>query len=94
MKIFQVHFNCVLFCICSLTYRLSYLSLVRVPFVRVLFVRQMKYELRKKMKREIEELQDLILRDDDDEHFREIEADRIRRQLQLATYHARFKPRG
>jgi len=55
-------------------------------------LRQMKNGLRKKMEREIEDLQEQIFRDDDDAHFREIEADRIRRQLQLATYHAKFKP--
>ena len=52
----------------------------------------MRNGLRKKMEREIEDLQEQIFRDDDDAHFREIEADRIRRQLQLATYHAKFKP--
>ena len=50
----------------------------------------MKSGLRKKMADEISELQELIVRDDDDCHFREIEADRVRRQLQLATYHAKF----
>lgn len=50
----------------------------------------MKKGLRQKMEKEIENLQDMIVRDDDDAYYREIEADRLRRQLQLATYHAKF----
>ena len=53
-------------------------------------LRRMKSGLRVKMEREIEELQDRIVRDDEEMYFRELEADRIRRQLQLATYHSKF----
>nr|XP_039265456.1 centrosomal protein of 95 kDa-like [Styela clava]XP_039265458.1 centrosomal protein of 95 kDa-like [Styela clava]XP_039265459.1 centrosomal protein of 95 kDa-like [Styela clava] len=54
-------------------------------------IRQMKRGLRQKMEKEIGDLQDMIARDDEDAYFREIEADRLRRQLQLATYHAKFQ---
>nr|CAB3230078.1 centrosomal protein of 95 kDa-like [Phallusia mammillata] len=53
-------------------------------------LRKMKSGLRQKMEREISNLQERITRDDEDVYFREMEADRIRRQLQLATYHAKF----
>ncbi|XP_076810131.1 centrosomal protein of 95 kDa-like [Clavelina lepadiformis] len=53
-------------------------------------LRQMKSGLREKMEREVRDLQERIVRDDEDIYFREMEADRIRRQLQLATYHAKF----
>ena len=46
--------------------------------------------LRQKMEKEIITLQEQIARDDDDIYFRELEADRIRRQLQMATYNAKF----
>nr|XP_002124068.1 centrosomal protein of 95 kDa-like [Ciona intestinalis] len=54
-------------------------------------LRQMKTGLREKMEREVSELQERIARDDHDIYYRELEADRIRRQLQMATYHAKFK---
>uniref|UniRef100_H2XX99 DUF5745 domain-containing protein n=1 Tax=Ciona intestinalis TaxID=7719 RepID=H2XX99_CIOIN len=50
-------------------------------------LRQMKTGLREKMEREVSELQERIARDDHDIYYRELEADRIRRQLQMATYH-------
>ena len=46
--------------------------------------------LRQKMEKEICSLQEQIARDDDDSYFREVEADRVRRQLQMATYNAKF----
>ena len=52
----------------------------------------MKRGLREKMEREIVELQSRIVRDDEDTYLRDMEADRIRRSLQLATYHSKFKP--
>lgn len=42
------------------------------------------------MEKEISDLQEMITRDDDDAYFREVEADRIRRQLQLSTFHAKI----
>ena len=46
--------------------------------------------LRQKMENEISNLQEQIARDDDDIYFREVEADRVRRQLQMATYNVKF----
>ena len=46
--------------------------------------------LRHKMEQEISSLQEQIARDDDDIYFREVEADRVRRQLQMATYNVKF----
>lgn len=44
----------------------------------------MKNEMRKKMEREIEMFQEQLYRDEDDEYFRQIEADRLRHQLQVS----------
>ena len=46
--------------------------------------------LRQKMENEISNLHEQIARDDDDIYFREVEADRVRRQLQMATYNVKF----
>lgn len=48
---------------------------------------QMKKELRKKMEKEIKELQDQLVRDDDDAYFRQLDADRVIHNLQMAKYH-------
>ncbi|XP_061187769.1 centrosomal protein of 95 kDa-like [Saccostrea echinata] len=48
---------------------------------------QMKKELRKKMESEIHLLQDQFVRDDDDAYFRQLDADRVIHNLQLAKYH-------
>ncbi|XP_067914572.1 centrosomal protein of 95 kDa-like isoform X2 [Heterodontus francisci] len=45
-----------------------------------------KKELRAKMEKEIHELQEMIIRDDDDVHFRELEVERVQRQLQMASF--------
>lgn len=50
----------------------------------------MKKELRKRMEREIEQIQSQLCRDEDDIYFRELDADRQRRQLLLARYEARI----
>ena len=47
-------------------------------------LQQMKNEMRKKMEREIEMFQEQLYRDEDDEYFRQIEADRLRHQLQVS----------
>ncbi|XP_032823081.1 centrosomal protein of 95 kDa isoform X2 [Petromyzon marinus] len=49
-------------------------------------VHKLRRELRGKMERDIQELQELLARDDAVAHFREVEADRVRRQLQVATF--------
>lgn len=48
---------------------------------------QMKKELRKKMEKEIKDLQDQLVRDDDDAYFRQLDADRVIHNLQMAKYH-------
>ncbi|KAL3853220.1 hypothetical protein ACJMK2_016776 [Sinanodonta woodiana] len=47
---------------------------------------QMKKELRKKMETEIKQLQDQLVRDDDDAYFRQLDADRVIHDLQMAKY--------
>ena len=46
----------------------------------------MKKELRKKMETEIKHLQEQLVRDDDDAYFRQLDADRVVHDLQLAKY--------
>ncbi|XP_021350941.1 centrosomal protein of 95 kDa-like [Mizuhopecten yessoensis] len=48
---------------------------------------QMKKELRRKMEQEIRELQDQLCRDDDDAYFRQLDADRVIKDLRIAKYH-------
>ncbi|XP_062071388.1 centrosomal protein of 95 kDa isoform X3 [Lepus europaeus] len=45
-----------------------------------------KRELRAKMEREVQQLQHMITQDDDDAFFRELEAERFRSRLQLASF--------
>jgi centrosomal protein CEP95 len=47
----------------------------------------MKKEMRNKMETEIQRLQDQLVRDDDDAYFRQLDADRVIHNLQLAKYH-------
>ncbi|XP_006816335.1 centrosomal protein of 95 kDa-like [Saccoglossus kowalevskii] len=47
---------------------------------------QMKKELRHKMEKEITDLQENMNRDEDAAYFRQLEADRMRQDLQFATY--------
>ena len=47
---------------------------------------QMKNELRRKMEREIEQYQEELYRDEDDAYFRQLDANMIKQQLQLARY--------
>ncbi|XP_069809468.1 centrosomal protein of 95 kDa [Dendropsophus ebraccatus] len=47
---------------------------------------KIKHELRSKMEKEIQDLQELILRTDEDAFFRELEAERLRRRLQMASF--------
>lgn len=48
---------------------------------------QMKKELRRKMEKEIKDLQEQLCRDDDDAYFRQLDADRVIKDLQIAKYH-------
>uniref|UniRef100_A0A8D0BBA1 Centrosomal protein 95 n=1 Tax=Salvator merianae TaxID=96440 RepID=A0A8D0BBA1_SALMN len=47
---------------------------------------KVKRELRSKMEKEIKELQDLIVHNDDDSFFRELEADRLKARLLVASF--------
>ncbi|KAL8584916.1 hypothetical protein ACOMHN_043553 [Nucella lapillus] len=49
----------------------------------------MKRDLRGKMEKEIKDIQAQMFRDDDDVYFRQLEADRLRQELQHATYQTR-----
>jgi centrosomal protein CEP95 len=49
---------------------------------------QMKHELRKKMEQEISELQRRLWQDEDDVYFRELDAERMRRELRAGQYQA------
>ena len=51
---------------------------------------QMRRELRCKMEREISELQRRLWHDDDDVYFRELDAERVRRELHVAHCQARL----
>ncbi|XP_053309590.1 centrosomal protein of 95 kDa [Spea bombifrons] len=49
-------------------------------------LQQMKRELRGRMEREIRDLQETIVRADEDAFFRELEAERFKRRLQMASF--------
>jgi len=51
---------------------------------------QMKRELRKKMESEIKSYQDNLLKDDDQAHWRRVDANRVKQQLHLARYSAKI----
>ncbi|OCT63172.1 hypothetical protein XELAEV_18044270mg [Xenopus laevis] len=48
---------------------------------------KIKRELRGKMEKEIQDLQEMIVRTDEDAFFRELEAERLKRRLQMASFH-------
>lgn len=47
---------------------------------------KMKRELRNKMEREISELQQIIVQNDDDDYFRDLELERLRKRVQMASF--------
>ncbi|KAK2857594.1 hypothetical protein Q7C36_005513 [Tachysurus vachellii] len=47
---------------------------------------KMKRELRSKMEREISDLQKIIVQDDEEDYFRELEVERLRRRVQMASF--------
>ena len=51
-------------------------------------VRQMRRELRQKLEHDVKEFQENLQRDEDSAYFRQLEADRMRREFQLATRNA------
>ena len=50
----------------------------------------MKRELRRKMEKEIKDIQSEMFRDEDDVYFRQLEADRLRQDLMRAKYQTRI----
>ncbi|XP_019732150.1 centrosomal protein of 95 kDa isoform X4 [Hippocampus comes] len=50
---------------------------------------KMKRELRSKMEREIGELQKIIIQNDQDDHFQELEVQRLRNRVRMASFHCR-----
>ncbi|KAL1006057.1 hypothetical protein UPYG_G00067300 [Umbra pygmaea] len=50
-------------------------------------LQKMKRELRSKMEREIGELQRIIVQNDDDDYFRELDVQRLRSGVQMASFH-------
>ena len=51
---------------------------------------QLKRELRHKMEREISELQRRLWQDEDDVYFRELDSERVRRELRVARCQTRL----
>ncbi|XP_074080877.1 centrosomal protein of 95 kDa [Macrotis lagotis] len=49
-------------------------------------LQKMKRELRSKMEQEIQQLQTIIIKNDDDLFFREVEAERLKARLQMASF--------
>ncbi|XP_072539511.1 centrosomal protein of 95 kDa-like isoform X2 [Salminus brasiliensis] len=50
---------------------------------------KMKRELRSKMEREISELQQIIVQNDEDDYFRDLEVERLRKRVQMASFQYR-----
>ncbi|KAM9857596.1 centrosomal protein of 95 kDa-like [Aulostomus maculatus] len=48
---------------------------------------KMKRELRSRMEREINELQKIIIQNNEDDHFQELEVQRLRNRVQMASFH-------
>ncbi|XP_074546793.1 centrosomal protein of 95 kDa-like isoform X2 [Halichoeres trimaculatus] len=48
---------------------------------------KMKRELRSRMEREIGELQKIIIQNDEDDHFQELEVQRLRNRVHMASFH-------
>lgn len=50
----------------------------------------MRRELRNRMEKEIQDLQEAMIRDEDDAYFRQLDADRLRHRLQTAYYYTKL----
>lgn len=61
-------------------------SCVRHPGFLFQALNKMKRELRSKMEREISDLQKIIVQDDEEDYFRELEVERLRRRVQMASF--------
>ncbi|XP_077574169.1 centrosomal protein of 95 kDa-like isoform X2 [Stigmatopora nigra] len=51
---------------------------------------KMKNDLRSKMEREIGELQKIIVQNDEDGHFQDLEVQRLRDRIRMASFHSRY----
>ena len=58
-----------------------------IRHIKLQVMEGMKKDLRKKMESEIKDLQQQLNRDDDDAYFRQLDADRVIQDLQMAKYH-------
>ena len=46
----------------------------------------MQRNLREKLQKEVTDIQDTLVRDEDDAYFRRLDAERLRRQLQMTAF--------
>ena len=53
-------------------------------------VDDMRKGIRQRMENDIKELQEELVRDEDSAYFRQLDADNLRKELQLATYKVRL----
>ncbi|XP_041473055.1 centrosomal protein of 95 kDa-like isoform X1 [Lytechinus variegatus] len=53
-------------------------------------MKRLKSDMRRKMEKEIREYQEQLYRDEDAEYFRQLEADRMKHELQMAKYKAQL----
>ena len=53
-------------------------------------MQRIKADVRRKMEKEIREYQEQLYRDEDAEYFRQLEADRMKHELQMAKYKAQL----
>lgn len=49
-------------------------------------LQKMKRELRNKMEKEIGELQEIIIQNDENNYFRDLEMERLRKHVQMASF--------
>lgn len=57
-------------------------------------INSMKRDLRRKMEQEVRDIQEELCRDEDDAYFRELDAEKVKRELQLANYVFKQRPRS
>lgn len=50
----------------------------------------MRKGIRQRMEKDIKELQEQLVRDEDSAYFRQLDADTLRKELQMATYKVRM----
>lgn len=62
------------------------LSSLLIYFCRSQALLKMKRELRSRMEREIGELQKIIVQNDEDDHFQDLEVQTLRNRVQMASF--------